>query len=142
MRLLRATVFFAAALCGWAITSQIRAGALADGATRLPFDKSLWVRKDALDSATPERHFQSLRQVMVADLLARHLRPGLANHALRELLGPPDDLESPASGDTSVWIYVLERHEFGPAIVMLRIALDGQGRVVSCEERNDTFRYK
>jgi hypothetical protein len=72
------------------------------------FDAALWNHPDWESSGGRETSFHSIRQRMVDDLLAQHLRPGMDEAAVLALIGPPD--EDPyfrRQDDPDAWVYWL-----------------------------------
>ena len=81
-----------------------------------PFNKKQW---DVGGSALRETEVGS-RKRMVKDLMERHLKPGITRRQIRELLGPPDFVES-----NPMYEYQVAKH------TGFRLAFDRAGYLTS-----------
>jgi hypothetical protein len=84
--------------------------ALSLGASTLhirSFAPELWNRPDWRESDSIETHFHSIRQQMVDDLRANHLRVGMTREDVLELIGPGDAYQHFRTPTDDCWIYYL-----------------------------------
>lgn len=96
------------------------------------FDAASWNDPDWEDSMVPATNHHSIRQRMVDDLLARHLRLGMSEDEVLALIGPKDEdpyFRDPT--DREAWVYVLgaERGFIGIDNEWLFVSFDGERRV-------------
>lgn len=128
-----------AAFAWWATMLVLVVGSLTSGELHpRPFDARLWNDPAWRTSISTESHFHSIRQRMVDDLLAQHLRPGLSKDDVLGLLGPRDEKPSLRVPEREAWIYVLGAQRGIPVDdEWLVITFDGQERVSAVSLRVD-----
>lgn len=71
------------------------------------FAPKLWNDPEWKKSAGVETHYHSIRQQMVDDLLASHLRVGMTRENVLELIGPGDSDPYFGAPTADRWIYYL-----------------------------------
>jgi len=119
----------AAAASGYAtFTFNALRVVFADDLHARSFDAGVWNHPDWQESETFGSGYHSIRQRMVDDLLATHLRPGLSRDAVTQLIGPAEENSVVGPSAPNTWTYRLGMERgFSPESEWLLLEFDDRG---------------